>query len=294
MGPKPRARVVQVCTQAGSMPWAIRSTQKLHLSIFLAGGWKRGAIYAAYALLEEDLGCRWYDRWSSRMPEGRTLQVAAVPRSFVPPLFIRDPFYFDAFDPTWSLRNRTNSPQARVPREWGGHVDYDGLFVHTYNTLVPPGQYWDRHPEYFMQAPDGRRSQQQVCQTHPQVRQIATASLLAILERHPDTQVVEVSPNDGGQHCCCPACKAIDDANGSPSGSLLDFVNHIAAAVEKVRPDLLVSTLAYLDTVDRRGKWGKADRRMVGITAMLSSRVTVAGRSETRRRCTARGMGAAP
>ena len=67
---------------------------------------------------------------------------------------------------------------------------------------------------------------------------------------HPDTQVVEVSPNDGGQHCCCPACKAIDDANGSPSGSLLDFVNHIAAAVEKVRPDLLVSTLAYLDTVD--------------------------------------------
>lgn len=218
--------------------------------LLLAGGTRRGAINAVYAFLEEDLGCRWYDRWSSRLPEGRTLQVAPVPRSFVPPLFIRDPYYFDAFDATWSLRNRTNSPEARVPREWGGHVDYDGLFVHTYNTLVPPGQYWEQHPEYFMQAPDGRRTQQQVCQTHPEVRRIATASLLAILERHPDTQIVEVSPNDGGQHCCCPACQAIDDANGSPSGSLLDFVNHIAAAVEKVRPDVLVSTLAYLDTVD--------------------------------------------
>ncbi len=231
----------------GNEGYAVGVTDK---RLFLVGGKQRGAINAVYAFLEEDLGCRWYDRWSSRLPNERTLRVAPVPRSYVPVLFIRDPFYYDAFDGTWSLRNRTNAPDARVPEEWGGHVDYDGLFVHTYNTLVPPGQYWQEHPEYYMQTPEGNRSPQQLCQTHPDVLRIATENLLAILEKHPETEIVEVSPNDGGQHCHCPNCKAIDDANGSPSGSLITFVNAIAEAVEKVRPEVMVSTLAYLDTVD--------------------------------------------
>lgn len=218
--------------------------------LLLVGGKTRGIINAVYALLEEDLGCRWYDRWSARIPRHRTLRFSPVVRSFVPPLFLRDPFYHDAFDGTWSLRNRTNAPSGGVPEEWGGHVDYDGLFVHTFNTLVPPGEYWEKHPEYFMLGASGKRSPQQLCLTNPEVLKIATANLLKILERSPNTEIVEVSPNDGGQHCLCPACKALDDANGSPSGTLITFCNAIAEAVEKVRPEVMVSTLAYLDTVD--------------------------------------------
>ncbi|MEI6501902.1 MAG: DUF4838 domain-containing protein, partial [Armatimonadota bacterium] len=218
--------------------------------LLLLGGKTRGAINAVYALLEEDLGCRWYDRTSARIPHHRTLTFRPVPRSFVPRLMLRDPFYSDAFDGTWSLRNRTNAPSAAVPEEWGGHVDYDGLFVHTFNTLVPPGEYFEKHPEYFMQGTSGKRSAQQLCLTNPEVLAIATKNLLAILKRSPNTEIVEVSPNDGGQHCLCPNCKALDDANGSPSGTLITFVNSIAEAVEKERPEVMVSTLAYLDTVD--------------------------------------------
>lgn len=218
--------------------------------LLLLGGKTRGIINAVYALLEEDLGCRWYDRTSARLPRRRTLTFAPVPRSYVPRLFLRDPFYYDAFDATWSLRNRTNAPGAAVPEEWGGHVDYDGLFVHTFNTLVPPGEYFEKHPEYFMQNKDGKRITQQLCLTNPDVLRIATANLLAILQRNPHTEIVEVSPNDGGQHCLCPNCRALDEANGSPSGSLITFLNAIAEAVEKERPEVMVSTLAYLDTVD--------------------------------------------
>ena len=57
------------------------------------------------------------------LPRQPTLRVQPVPRRFVPVLEIRDPFYWDAFDSTWSLRNRTNT-HARDPEEWGGHVDY--------------------------------------------------------------------------------------------------------------------------------------------------------------------------
>lgn len=218
--------------------------------LLLLGGKTRGAINAVYALLEEDLGCRWYDRTSSRIPYHRTLTFRPVPRAYTPRLMLRDPFYHDAFDGTWSLRNRTNAPSAAVPEEWGGCIDYDGLFVHTFNTLVPPGQYFEAHPEYFMQGASGKRSTQQLCLTNPDVLRIATENLLAILERSPNTEIVEVSPNDGGQHCLCPNCKAVDDANGSPSGTLVAFVNSIAEAVEKERPEVMVSTLAYLDTVD--------------------------------------------
>lgn len=218
--------------------------------LLLVGGKKRGAINAVYALLEEDLGCRWYDRTAARLPHRHTLTCAPVPRAYAPRLMLRDPFYYDAFDGTWSLRNRTNAPSAAVPEEWGGHVDYDGLFVHTFNTLVPPGEYFEQHPEYFMLTKSGKRSTQQLCLTNPEVLRLATANLLAILQRNPNTEIVEVSPNDGGQHCLCDRCKAIDDANGSPSGTLITFVNAIAEAVEKQRPEVMVSTLAYLDTVD--------------------------------------------
>src|SRR6185436_16473388 len=98
--------------------------------IVLAGGRGRGVVNAVYALLEEDLGCRFYTNDSIRLPKSKTLTVAPVPRTYAPKLILRDPFYFASFDPVWSLRNRTNAPDAKVPEEFGGHVDYGGLFVH--------------------------------------------------------------------------------------------------------------------------------------------------------------------
>lgn len=77
--------------------------------LFLLGGTVRGPINAVYALLEEDLGCRWYTRDSATIPHIPNLVVRPVPRRFVPTLEIRDPFYWDSFDGTWSLRNRTNA-----------------------------------------------------------------------------------------------------------------------------------------------------------------------------------------
>jgi hypothetical protein len=130
--------------------------------LFLLGGKKRGPIYAVYALLEEDLGCRWYAGSQSAIPQRPALTFRPVPRTKTPPLMIRDPFYKAAFDATWSLRNRTNAPSAAVPEEWGGCVDY-ALFVHTFHTLVPPRQYFKEHPDYFMMDEKGKRNRHQLC-----------------------------------------------------------------------------------------------------------------------------------
>ncbi len=216
--------------------------------LFLLGGRKRGPINAVLALLEEDLGCRWYTKDEFRIPKRPTLVFSPVPRSFVPVLQIRDPFYHDAFNGTFSLYNRTNAPSAAVPEEWGGHVDY-ALFVHTFNTLVPPGEYYEEHPDYFMLTKDGKRITQQLCLTNPEVIRIATESTLRILREHPDSEIISVSKNDGGQTCQCPHCRAIDEAEGTDCGSLLHFVNAVADAVAVEFPEVKVSTLAYLETV---------------------------------------------
>jgi len=217
-------------------------------ALYLVGGKKRGPIYAVYALLEEDLGCRWYAGSSSRIPKRPDLTFRPVPRSFVPELAIRDPFYKAAFDGTWSLRNRTNAPSAPVSEEWGGHVDY-ALFVHTFNTLVPPGTYFEEHPEYFMLDADGNRIQRQLCTTNADVIRIATESVLRTLKEKPHAEIISVSKNDGGATCLCPQCKAVDDAEGTNAGALLYMVNRVAEAVEQAHPDVVISTLAYLETV---------------------------------------------
>ncbi len=217
--------------------------------LFLRGGCVRGPIYAVYALLEEDLNCRWYDRSSARIPRRTTLRFKPVPRSFVPPLRLRDPFYADAWDSDWSLRNRTNAPNARVREEWGGYVDYDGLFVHTYFALVPPDKYFKDHPDYYSMI-DGKRTRRQLCETHPEVIRIATEAVLAALKANPHSEIVSVSPEDGGGHCTCPQCQALITENGSPAATVVHLINRIAEAVEAQHPRVLIATLAYLDTID--------------------------------------------
>ncbi len=208
--------------------------------LFLIGGKKRGPIYAAFAFMEEDLGLRWYTRTDvNRILRRPTVQVKIVPRSYVPPLEIRDPFWWDAFDATWSLRNRTNAPSAAVPEEWGGHINY-ALFVHSFNQLIPPSQYKQEHPEYF--GPN------QPCLTNPDVLRIVTENTLRILRENPNAELISVSQNDGGGYCTCPKCQALDQAEGSHAGTLIKFVNQVADAVREEFPNVKVSTLAYTYT----------------------------------------------
>ncbi len=218
-------------------------------TLFLWGGSTRGSINAVMALLEEDLGCRWYTATHNRVPQGSALRFTAAPRTYVPPTWLRDPFYHVAFSENWSLRNRTNAPWAPVRRDWGGYVDYDGLFVHTFHTLMPPSQYFDAHPEYYMMNASGVRVKTQLCCTHQDVRQIVTQKILATLAANPNTEIVEISQMDSQAICLCPNCRAIDEPEGTGMGSMLHLVNYVAEQIEPVYPDVLIGTLAYFSTL---------------------------------------------
>jgi len=218
-------------------------------NLFLWGGRTRGVINAVYALLEEDLGCRWYTKDSFRLPRTPTLRAAPVPRTYTPQLRLRDPFYWVSFDATWSLRNRTNAPSASVPEEWGGRIDYGPLFVHTFHQLMPPERYFAEHPEYYALDASGRRYSYQLCTTNPDTVRIVTEAVLKAFRENPHAELASVFKMDGGGICHCPTCKQLRDAEGADMACQLYMVNRVAEAVEREFPRATIDTLAYLDTI---------------------------------------------
>jgi len=225
--------------------------------LFLFGGSRRGPLNAVFALLEEDLGCRWYAKGQATIPTRPALRFRPVPRTYRPALGIRDPFCRDAFyDADWSLRNRTNAENARVPQDWGGAINFPpGYFVHTFERLVPAKEHFEKHPEYYCEIEGERRPPVamsfggQLCLTNPEVAKIATEKVRQVLREHPDAELISVSQNDGrGGHCQCKECLAIDDAEGTRAGTLIQFVNTVAEGIADEFPDVKVCTLAYQAT----------------------------------------------
>jgi hypothetical protein len=216
--------------------------------LFLLGGSRRGPINAVYALLEEDLGCRWYDRETSEIPRMPTLRFRPVERSYVPVLDIRDPFYWEAFDADWSVRNRTIAPWVKVPEEWGGTTNY-ALWGHAFDWLVPPDEYFDKHPEYFSER-DGKRTKAQLCMSNPDVLSISIEKVKTLLRSRPKSELVSISVNDCRGYCECAKCDPINKAEGTYAAPLVLFCNAIADAIKDEFPDVKVSTLAYMDATE--------------------------------------------
>lgn len=216
----------------------------------ISGGGKRGALYGCYALLEDVLGCRWYNARTSRIPKRQTITLGALDLHQKPAFEYREPFYTEAFATDWAARNRTNGNSQHLDESIGGHVSY-GVFVHTFNSLVPPEEYFEKHPEYFSLI-DGKRRNgyYQLCLTNPDVLRIAIAKVKQWIAANPNATIFSVSQNDAGGRCECPVCKAVEQEEGAASGVVLRFVNAVADAIAKDHPNVLIDTLAYQWTED--------------------------------------------
>lgn len=214
--------------------------------LFLLGGERTGPLPAVFALLEEDLGCRWYAPGVSRVLDRPTIRVRIVPRVHVPTVTMRNTRGWSVRDADWCLRNHVNGNHAAIPEELGGHYNY-AWWCHSFRRMVPPDPYLDEHPEYFSLL-HGQRTSRQLCVTNPEVAGVAAHSVLGRLEERPDCEFISVSYNDGRGYCECEQCTGLDESEGSRAGSLLTFVNRVAEIVGRERPDVYVSTLAYLDT----------------------------------------------
>lgn len=213
--------------------------------VSIAGGGKRGALYGCYAFLEDVLGCRWFTRTIQRIPHRPTIVLGPLDRQEKPAFEYREPYYWEAFDGDWAVRNRTNGSNQHLDASVGGRVQY-GRFVHTFNELVSPDIYFDTHPEYFSLI-DGQRRKgyYQLCLTNPDVARISIEKVRQWIHENPDATIFSVSQNDAGDRCQCDNCQAVEKEEGAASGVVLRFVNTVAAAIGRDYPHVLIDTLAY-------------------------------------------------
>lgn len=213
--------------------------------LILAGGHPRGTLYAVYTFLEEHLGCRWWSSTESTIPNKPTFKVGKLDVRYVPTLEYREPYWFDAFDGDWAVRNKSNGNRPRIDEKRGGKHTYQG-FVHTFYPLIPPKKYFKDHSEWFSEI-KGKRSYEraQLCLTNEEMREELVKNLKARLRKNPAATIASVSQNDWHGNCQCSNCTAIEKEEDSPAGLMLRFVNSVAANIEKEFPQVAISTLAY-------------------------------------------------
>jgi len=218
-------------------------------NLVLVGHPQRGTLYAVYSFLEDVVGVRWWTATESFIPKKPTLEVPQQNVEYAPKLIYREAFYHGAFDGVFASRAKCNGDHAKTTSEYGGHHRFF-QFVHTFFLLLPPATYFEKHPEWYSEI-NGRRTHEhsQLCLTNDEMRAELTKNALEILRKNPDVQFLSVSQNDGGPgYCTCEKCKAVDDEEGSQSGTMVRFVNKVAEDIEKEFPNIWVETLAYSHT----------------------------------------------
>lgn len=213
--------------------------------LLLAGGRPRGTVYAVSRFLQEQCGVRWWTPWATNIPKQATLRIPDLNERRQPAFEYRAPFWFCGFDPLWKVRNCVNSEWSNIPTEWGGCVKYKG-HAHTFYPLVPPEKYFAQHPEWYSLI-KGKRTHEraQLCLSNPELRDFVVSRVRDWLRESPEASIISVTQNDWYGACECEPCKAIDDAEGSPSGSMITFVNYIAEKIEPEFPQVAVDTFAY-------------------------------------------------
>ena len=123
-----------------------------------------------------------------------------------------------------------------------------GLWVHTFNSLLPASVYGAEHPEYYSfingERRPGRASQW--CLTNDELFELVAAKVDSIFRANPGMNIISISQNDSNfTYCRCEECEKVNRHEGALSGNYVRFLNKLAERF----PDKEFSTLAYLFTM---------------------------------------------
>ena len=220
--------------------------------LLLIGGRPRGTIYAVYEFFERYMGVRWFTPDLTHFPEPPE-EIPRINHRYVPPFAWRDVSY-RAFieNPRFALAHRLNGQHARIPEDWGGNIGFANGFGHTFFSFVNPDEFLEIHPEYFSEIEGERstvRNATQICLANGDVLRIVVEKTREILRNSPSNRrIVSVTQMDWPFWCECETCSAIDEQEGSHSGTMIHFVNRVAEAIEEEFPDAFIDTFAYTYT----------------------------------------------
>ena len=212
-------------------------------NLIIAGKTSRGTLYGVYRFLEIYFGFKCFTKDIEKIDKKTELFIDEVNLMENPDFEYRDAYFRGAFDGGFASKNRLNSSVADISREKGGNMKFFSAH-HTFETLMPSKIYFEKNPEYYALV-NGKRKKTQLCLSNDEVVKIVCENLFKQIEQNPHCKVFSVAQNDNEEYCKCEKCRKIDEAEGSPSGSMINFVNKVADKVKEKYPDILIHTFAY-------------------------------------------------
>ena len=202
--------------------------------LVITGGSSESTLYAVYEFLENQAGCRWYSPDAEKIPFHKIINIdCELIFVYTPEITTRtvhSRLFYDHPDFAAKQKVTTDAFPGYVPT----------ARVHTFHRFLPESDFYKKHPEYYALR-GNKRLPTQLCLTNPEVVRLVTDSVAAYFERFPDANVISVSQDDNTLNCQCENCRKVDEEEGSPSGTMIRFVNAVAAHF----PDKTISTLAY-------------------------------------------------
>ncbi|MCM1349269.1 MAG: DUF4838 domain-containing protein [Firmicutes bacterium] len=209
-------------------------------ALYISSGGDKGAIYGVVTLLER-LGVNYYGEHEYSLTPMSDIELSDDLEIAENPAFRyrQSQLYAMATDPIYRLWMRLEEPRD----EFAG-----GLWVHTFDRLLPSHEYGTVHPEYYSYINGERRPGRasQWCLSNPEVFEIVAERIDSIFNANPGKNMISVSQNDGNHtYCTCEKCSEVMEREGGPAGIYVEFLNKLAAR----RPDKQFSTLAYLFTM---------------------------------------------
>ncbi len=204
--------------------------------LYITGNLPRGGVYGVYTFMEHYLGAVFCsDTYTAFHKENVKDVPADLCHVESPYFFARDAYWYHILHPRrptkMNIRNALKCNPRSMP-DLGDGVTYAGPFVHSIWDLTET-----KHEIGF-----------QPCLTDEAIYATTIKNVRKRLEENPHATIISVSQNDSYPNqmgCQCERCKAIDDREGTPMGSLLTFVNRIADDIKEDYPHVYVDTLAY-------------------------------------------------
>lgn len=208
--------------------------------VAIAGGAPRGTEIGVYEVLEQ-LGVRWFlpGPLGTVMPTRSDL-VLPVQTLAEKPSFKARHFGFNALDrdpatADWKKHQREGGPY--LPPAHGIRLGDDGDF--------------ETHPEFYALV-DGKRVENQVCISNPEVVRRAIEETKRYFRENPSEPWIGMGPKDGSGFCQCASCQALDGGSWDPFSnerSVTDryiwFFNQVLAGLKEEFPDKKIAFYVY-------------------------------------------------
>ena len=188
-------------------------------NLYISGVLARGTTNGVYDFLQNYLGMRFYSDTFTHIRKDYVKDVPAGQRTVYNPVF---PARYN-----WTVSGETNN-QRFAKRTKSTSIKYAGS--HNLGSLSKTG--------------DGVSAQP--CLSDETVYETVFKNLCKQIEKSPNKTFFHINQNDGGKFCSCAECTAKNKAaGGTAMGSLLVFINRIAAAVKEKYPDRNIDILTY-------------------------------------------------